>query len=703
MAVPLTLSSVPAQTPYVQYVSGVSQTVFPYPFEITQDSDLVCLINGVAQATDSGYTLSGQGTTGGGNLTFTVGQTAGTIITLYRNISIARITQLSQNGTFFSSNFNNEFNRIYLIMQQLQNSLLPGGNQAYALMIPNSNNPAPTTLLTPASYANKYLSFDANGNPTPAVLTSSGSVTQALVAGLLYPQTAAETAAGVTPTYLQYRELDVLRYGADPSGVNDSSTAFQAALNVAAKIGLAWVEVPNVNVNTSGATSAFYKCASLLSISSTANVGIIGTHGMPFVQYTGTAANTDGPTGAFFNFTGGNNESFGGVMNLNIDCNFLCAHGVYAPGILNVNFLVDNVKVRYANLDGFNMSANASGGNVLWQMTRCAVYPAVPTLTSGFSKIACVGRYPLNIKLDTNSGSITVRDFAADNGVSGHIAIQSTTTYGQCNIFLDHVRFEMNDTGIPCVVENFSTSAVPALWLHACEFADVTTGTNAGSTLVKNLSTSGGIRGPVVIDQMVWNGINNGATSLTNIYSDAGSSSFTLPYDSKLLNTKIELNISGVVGRLPLGTALNGSALRGQWTVDTSNHLALYQDTSLALQTVRFGQYVQLASPSGASPSYAGTIADTGGLLDNNNASSGTLTYTLPAISAVGVGWTSPLFEVSTTNSSITVTANGSDKIGAKSTGSSYVGTNVVGNAFQLVAGRNGWVITTAWPQANWT
>src|SRR5208282_1027191 len=102
MAVPLTLSSVPAQTPYVQYVATSNQTVFPYPFEITQDSDLICLINGAQQATDNGYTLSGLGATGGGNLTFTLGQTAGTIITLYRDITIARISQLAQNGTFYS-------------------------------------------------------------------------------------------------------------------------------------------------------------------------------------------------------------------------------------------------------------------------------------------------------------------------------------------------------------------------------------------------------------------------------------------------------------------------------------------------------------------------------------------------------------------------------------------------------------------------
>ena len=197
MAAPLLLSSVPAQTPYVQYVATASQTVFPYPFEITQDADLVCLVNGVQQATDVGYTLSGQGATGGGNLTFALGRTAGDVITIYRNITIARSSQLPQNGTFFSSTFNNEFNRTYLIMQQLQEAT------SFCLQVPNTNTPSGAgPVLLPASYAGKYLSFDVNGNPTPAALTSSGSITEALIVslltqadigGLLYPVTSACT------------------------------------------------------------------------------------------------------------------------------------------------------------------------------------------------------------------------------------------------------------------------------------------------------------------------------------------------------------------------------------------------------------------------------------------------------------------------------------------------------------------------------
>jgi hypothetical protein len=315
MAVPLTLSSVPSQTPYIQYVATASQTVFPYPFEITQDSDLVVLLNGVQQATDSGYTLSGQGTTGGGNVTFTVGLTAGTIVTIYRNITISRVSQLTQNGTFFSSTFNNEFNKIYLIMQQL--------NQAngFALQIPNTNNPAGTTVLTPANYANKYLAFDSNGNPTPALLTTSGSLTGPIIVSLLtanevgnfiYPQSIAESAASVTPTNYFYPYGDVRRYGATVGSLSstaDSTAAFQAAISCgyspqapAGYYGISSTLVLSgvnqvINCNTPGGVATLVKYA---------NVPVVNLQGSGsgltnlyvFGNYTGSSAQPTRPTGA---------------------------------------------------------------------------------------------------------------------------------------------------------------------------------------------------------------------------------------------------------------------------------------------------------------------------------------------------------------------------------------------------------------------
>lgn len=221
MAVPLSLSDVPDITPYIQYVATSGQTVFPYPFPITQDSDLIAIVGGVTLATDAGYTLSGQGNDTGGNLTFAVGLTTGTVLTLFRDIPIERLTEIGQNSGFSSEGFNFEFNNIYLIMQQLEADI------NLSLRIPNTNNPAPTTELLPANYANKYLGFDANGNPTPVALTSSGAITQAILTALINPQTPAEAAVGVVPVQLVYSAGIVDRYAVNTvPGTTDMSTAF---------------------------------------------------------------------------------------------------------------------------------------------------------------------------------------------------------------------------------------------------------------------------------------------------------------------------------------------------------------------------------------------------------------------------------------------------------------------------------------------
>lgn len=225
MGIPAILSSVPNVNPYIQYVATNGQTVFPFPFPLTQDSDLVVVINGVTQPTDSGYTLSGVGQANGGNLTFTAGQTGGAIITMFRNIAIQRITQITQNSGYSSTALNAEYNNIYLLLQQLQESI------ALCLQIPNTNSPAPVTRLAPASYANTYLAFDANGNPTPALLTSSGSITGGLIASLLSAvttaaptadkvRTPAEIAAGVMPVNFAFPSYDLRRL-ATPDGTGN--------------------------------------------------------------------------------------------------------------------------------------------------------------------------------------------------------------------------------------------------------------------------------------------------------------------------------------------------------------------------------------------------------------------------------------------------------------------------------------------------
>ena len=58
-------------------------------------------------------------------------------------------------------------------------------------------------------------------------------ITQQVLGQILYPQTAAEIAASVTPTDYWYPAGNVLRYGADPAGVNSSFSAGVQAMQVA--------------------------------------------------------------------------------------------------------------------------------------------------------------------------------------------------------------------------------------------------------------------------------------------------------------------------------------------------------------------------------------------------------------------------------------------------------------------------------------
>ena len=404
MAVPLTVASVPAQTPYIQYVSAASQTVFPYPFEITQDSDLVCLINGVAQATDSGYTLSGQGATGGGNLTFTLGQAAGTIITLYRDISIARITQLAQNGTFFSSNFNNEYNRIYLIMQQLEQSI------AQCLQIPNTNNPQLTSyVLTPAAYANKYLSFDSNGNPTPALLTSSGTITGALINPLIYGQTAQELTAGYTPSSTAIPvEYDIERFGGTP-GI---STAAINANNAAMTAAIALVTNSGYGITLHFRGGAAYGFSGSFSIPA----------GMCLRGEAGTRAElVYSGSGSFLTFpsSGGRNE----VENLYIWSASQVGNGITLG---DASGAASRVNFRNTVLDGWNAGVVLIG--TLWcSFNECELGSA---LGGTYTSPALSNNYGLYISMNANSFSSVTYFYGvtvSNNSLGGIYAVSNAS------------------------------------------------------------------------------------------------------------------------------------------------------------------------------------------------------------------------------------------------------------------------------------
>lgn len=213
----------------VQYVASAAQTDFDYPFAIFTDADLVVDIDGTTKALSTDYTVSGAGADTGGTVTLLSALTGGEIVTIYRDIAIERLTDIQQNGPWSSTVYNDEQDKTYLIMQQIQ------ANVDRSLRLPIIAEVASDDIvLEPANFAGMYLTFDSDGKPTPAALSSS-VMTQTTIGNLLYPRTSAEIAAGVTPTYYYYPPGDVRRYGTNTTpGTTDLTAAVAAALSVSA-------------------------------------------------------------------------------------------------------------------------------------------------------------------------------------------------------------------------------------------------------------------------------------------------------------------------------------------------------------------------------------------------------------------------------------------------------------------------------------
>jgi hypothetical protein len=113
-------------TPRIQYVAAGGQTAFDYPFPIFADQDIVVAIADDADSEaevltlTTDYTVSGEGNDNGGTVTLVVAATAGQIVTLYRDLPAERLTDIAQNGPWSSANYNDEMDKIIMLIQQLK-------------------------------------------------------------------------------------------------------------------------------------------------------------------------------------------------------------------------------------------------------------------------------------------------------------------------------------------------------------------------------------------------------------------------------------------------------------------------------------------------------------------------------------------------------------------------------------------------------
>lgn len=214
--------------PRRQYVALAGQTAFDYPFPIFNDSDVVVDVDGVTKALNADYTVSGAGNDTGGTVTFASPLAGGEVVTLYRDIAIARDTDFQQNGPFRADALNDELDKVFLILQQLKAS----HNRALRMPVTASATDAQMELAPLDNWLGKYVTINAQGVPEPADIVS-GTISKSVIGQLLYPRTAAEVLAGVAVVDYGYPEGVPNRYAVNATpGTTDMTAAIQAAINV---------------------------------------------------------------------------------------------------------------------------------------------------------------------------------------------------------------------------------------------------------------------------------------------------------------------------------------------------------------------------------------------------------------------------------------------------------------------------------------
>ncbi|EMH0750964.1 phage tail fiber protein [Klebsiella pneumoniae] len=208
--------SVPNQTPYNIYTANGLSTVFAYEFYLISASDIQVTING--NEVTSGYTVSGVGNTGGGEVTFLTAPANGSTVIFERVTPTYRLTDYQDNGDLLADTVNKDFDRLWMAIQRafiylgvaLSRPLFGGGPfNATGYRIANLADPvndqdaatkkfvvengeanlartlrvtenSVTPLPTVAGRRNKLIAFNNVGNPI-AVLPESGSAADVLI------------------------------------------------------------------------------------------------------------------------------------------------------------------------------------------------------------------------------------------------------------------------------------------------------------------------------------------------------------------------------------------------------------------------------------------------------------------------------------------------------------------------------------------
>lgn len=212
---------------------------YPFSFRIFADTDLsvTALESGeVDPATlmlDTDYTVSGVNSVSGGSITLTATAAttySGFTLDIRSNVPRTQPTSIKNQGSFLPVIHETAFDRLSRQIQDIYRQL----RQAFRYP---DNVDIDAAMSNRSSWLSRYLFVNASGEIEPASNIVSVALTQTLIGQTLYPRTAAEIAAGVTPSSYSRDPgppyYDVTRLGAVQDGTDQTSIVNSAILAVA--------------------------------------------------------------------------------------------------------------------------------------------------------------------------------------------------------------------------------------------------------------------------------------------------------------------------------------------------------------------------------------------------------------------------------------------------------------------------------------
>ena len=282
---------------------------------------------------------------------------------------------------------------------------------------------ASTPLYLQNGVAYKFILTDSLGNVIWTVdnitsVATLSSLTASTIGALLYPQTAAELAANVTATNFTWPPGDVRRYGADPTGVVTSTTAFQLAFNVGQHI-----TIPE----------GIFKLGAVTVPSTMKGYTITGAGFYNYSQTSGTiliAAGTQASILAHAN--GADNVSY---SNIRFDANNtanICVDGTYGAFLTFYNVgLYNSLTFGFYGLQGvlsFNRVYGAGNAAVGMQIYSDTALNHVE-MTGGTIPISIVAGGNRLVNIWANSGSVAQISLTPLNNAVTHINTSMTNLY----------------------------------------------------------------------------------------------------------------------------------------------------------------------------------------------------------------------------------------------------------------------------------